>query len=80
MLLMAAPILADHLDHHHGEWWPLFPLLWFALFLGIFFLIRRRGGCAPGRRTGEAVLAERYAKGEISEEEFDERRQVLRRR
>ncbi|HEX2090061.1 MAG TPA: SHOCT domain-containing protein [Actinomycetota bacterium] len=29
-------------------------------------------------RSGEAVLAERYAKGEISEEEYRQRKAVLR--
>ncbi|MDP9067372.1 MAG: hypothetical protein M3N53_03350 [Actinomycetota bacterium] len=81
MLLAAAPILADHLHHDHSGWWPIFPLLWLAFFFGIIFLIRRRGGCGSGGwRRGEAVLAERYARGEISEQELDERREILRKR
>jgi putative membrane protein len=62
-----------------GAWWPIFPLLWFALFWGflIFFGLRWRRGW--GRRdSGEAVLAERYAHGEIGVQEYRERLSVLK--
>ncbi len=61
--------------------WPIFPILWFCIFAAVvvtaIVLSRRRCAGAP-RRTGEARLAERYAAGEIDEEEFRTRRAVLR--
>ncbi|HJR45800.1 MAG TPA: SHOCT domain-containing protein [Actinomycetota bacterium] len=80
MLLAAAPVLADHMHHDHGGWWPIFPIFWILLFVGLFWLARRRGACRPHRHygSGESVLAERYARGEITENEYRERREVLR--
>jgi putative membrane protein len=62
-----------------GPWFLFFPLLWIALFVGAFFLFR-------GRRdrwrthSAETVLAERYAKGEISADEYRQRLDVLKRK
>ena len=58
----------------------IFPLLfWLLLFAGIFFLVRRKQDWREwhGVRSGEAVLSERYAKGEITEEEYRQRKSVL---
>ena len=60
--------LLAHLGPHGGGFAWLNLMLPLALAAGVFFLLRRR----PGERTeeradGESVLAERYAKGEISE-------------
>jgi putative membrane protein len=75
-------LLASNSDWHHGGWfwfWPLVPLLWllgFFLFARLFFWRGRRGpwsyyrGNAPDAR---AILAERYARGEISHDEYRER-------
>jgi putative membrane protein len=56
----------------HGHWWIIFPILW-ALLLGalIVFLWRRggRGRGDPARR----ILGERFARGEISADEYRER-------
>ena len=64
-----------------GPWWPLFPLLWFALFAGalFFFGARWRRGWArfDPRAAAEGALAERYARGEISIDEYRERLAVL---
>jgi uncharacterized membrane protein len=46
-----------------------FPLLWVALFVGAFFLFRRRGA-RWHTHSAEEVLAERYARGEISADEY----------
>jgi putative membrane protein len=65
-------------------WWPGFGLLWVVLVWGVvaFFFWRRRrwwGGWRGGpRASGEAVLGERYARGEITEEEYRERLRVLK--
>ncbi len=57
---------------------PLFWLLVIATFVTVAVLGRRRREASSGRRAGERVLAERYADGAITEEEFRARRAVLR--
>jgi putative membrane protein len=61
-------------------WWPGFGLLWIALFWGfaVLFFWRRRGWRGHPSATGEAVLGERYARGEITEDEYRERIRVLK--
>lgn len=67
-----------------GGWWPIFPLLWFALFWGavvfVGFRFRRNWAGRFPRGSAESVLAERYARGEISVQEYRERLGVLRER
>jgi putative membrane protein len=56
----------------HGWWFPIFPLLWTALIVGAIYLFmrgRRRGG---GNRARE-IVAERYASGELTVEEYRQR-------
>jgi putative membrane protein len=76
-----AAILAVHHWGHGPGWWFIFPLLFWAL---IIFLVvrafRRCGRFGPNWRSGEAVLAERYAKGEIDADEYRNRLTVLRER
>jgi putative membrane protein len=69
----------------HGHGWgggPWIGLVWLfvwaALIIGGIYLLRRR---PTGGRTdagAEAVLAARYARGDISDEEYRERLAVLR--
>jgi putative membrane protein len=66
----------------HGGWWPIWPLLWVAL-IGtlVWFLLRRRTAAAgPSDASGRAkeILAERFARGEITSEEYRERLDQLR--
>ena len=69
----------EHWADHAGGWWPIFPLFWILLFVGIFWLARRR--CYGRHRSpGESVLGERYARGEINEQEYRERLSVLKQR
>lgn len=65
--------------HHWGSagWWPVFPLLWIASWGAVIFALFRFRGVSRQRPGGEQVLAERYARGEISVEEYRERLQVL---
>ncbi len=62
---------------HAGGWWPVFPigfaLFWLLVLGAAFYLWQRRTG--DGGAKG--VLAERYARGEIDEEEYRERLGVL---
>ena len=69
-------------DHHGGPWWPIFPLFWLLFWVGLFFFFgrsRRRWHHGHARHSGESVLAERYARGEIDEREYRERLDVLKR-
>jgi putative membrane protein len=69
------------LAHYDDGWWfwPFIPLLWFAVIATVLIVIgRRRRTWWDGRRSGEAVLAERYARGEIPEQEYHDRLKVLR--
>ena len=65
-----------------GGWWGLSgPLFWLVLIIGIVLLVRGRSGRPPstggGRETGIDVLERRFAEGELSLEEYRERRSVL---
>jgi putative membrane protein len=68
-------------DGDHG-WWPLWPLLWFGLILTVVWLIARRRWTAERPQTGadraRDILAERYARGEITSDEYRERLEQLR--
>jgi putative membrane protein len=77
-LSMAAE-LADHGGWGPGPWWPVFPLIWVAFWgVLIFAVFRFRGrGWRQGRSSAEDVLADRYARGDITVEEYRERLHVL---
>lgn len=62
-------------------WWgPLIPLLWIAFFAIAFWFVSRR--LRPRERSGVEratdILAERFARGELSTEEYRERLDQLR--
>jgi len=70
-----------------GPWFLFIPFFWLGVIaLCIFFGSRRRraywadGGWGPrgGTQSARAVLAERYARGEIDEAEYRERSAALR--
>lgn len=62
-----------------GPWFLLFPLFWLVVLFTALWLFRGRWGW---HRTSSAedVLAERYAKGEISADEYRQRLGVLQRK
>jgi putative membrane protein len=65
-----------------GGWWLLSgPLFWLLLIVGIVLLVRARDGrpalTGGGRETAIEVLQRRYAEGDLSLEEYRERRSVL---
>ena len=80
MITAATEALAHSSNWGPGPWWPIFPLFW-LLFWGvvIFAVFRfRRGGRWARGYSAEDVLAERYARGEISVDEYRERLGVLK--
>ena len=77
-LVTIAQLLASNHDNDH--WFPFFPLIplfFIGLWVFVFATFGRRWRHHP-RRSGEAVLAERYARGEIDAREYRERRTTLR--
>jgi putative membrane protein len=55
---------------------PLFMIMMLVLCLGMMmFMMRHRQG---GGDSALGILSERYARGEINQAEYDERRRVLR--
>jgi uncharacterized membrane protein len=71
---MSAVVLAqmwDGDDHMNGEWWWVMGIGWL-----VFLALSEGGGLQ--RQGAEDVLAERFARGEIDEDEFRRRRDALR--
>jgi putative membrane protein len=64
-----------------GLWLLSGPLLWILLIVGIVLLVRSRSERSPwtggGRETAIDVLDRRFAEGELSLEQYRERRSVL---
>lgn len=90
MMLFAMPMMGMVGWGHMGDWNGTGGMWWsWLLMWGVFLLIVLGGGyllfkavrSQDGRRTDEALeeLRLAYARGEISEEEFDQRRKRLRR-
>ena len=79
-LLAPASIVASMGDD--GErWWilaPFFWALWIAVIGTVLFLFFRSRRRWHGDDRAKAILAERFARGEISTEEFRERLDALR--
>lgn len=72
-------VVASHGEHGH-IWFP-FGLFWLALLgLGIWFLVRSRRFRTPptGMERAREILAERFARGELTGEEYRERLEQLR--
>ena len=76
----------------HMMWWggglygmifgPLFMILMLAVVIAVVVLLVRWAGgqgqaTAPSHRTPLDILKERYARGEIDKDEFEERRRVI---
>lgn len=77
LLSLATTLATDWHDDGPG-WWFVFPLLWLVLIGTVaFLLLRGRIGPRQHRETAVEVLDRRYAEGEMTLEEYRERRQVL---
>lgn len=70
-------------DHMGGGWWWVMGIGW-LVFLALLvtlvvFLVRHfTNGTATTTRAAHDTLAERFARGEIDDEEYRRRRDVLR--
>ncbi|MGH3471619.1 MAG: SHOCT domain-containing protein [Nocardioidaceae bacterium] len=79
--LMTSPLVADPGWHGHAAWWVIFPVLWLLVIAGIataLVLLGRRRRQHAGPMAGERRLAERFASGEIDDEEYRARLAVLK--
>ena len=79
----ALPV-ADHGDWGPGPWFLLVPLVWVAIIVTVIWLIRgaragRGWGPPGGAPSAMEILDRRFAEGEISAEEYRERRGTLSR-
>jgi len=62
-------------------WWLIFPILFWAVVLAVAgYLVYLRSPRRAARGAAERTLADRFARGEIGEDELRERRAALRRR
>jgi putative membrane protein len=71
-------LLASTNGWHDGHWWVVFPILWLLVIATAIVLFWRRG-CGPrDRDPARRILGERFARGEISADEYRERLGQLR--
>jgi putative membrane protein len=71
----AATVLADHRDGWGHGWWPLWPLLWLAVAVAVVWVLSRRWRKPRSDALDRAreILAERYARDELSRDEYRQR-------
>lgn len=86
LVIALSPVLADAggSDHMSGWGWGWMMGGWLAMILVASLIVWAfRGTGSPGapgpKIDPEGILAERFARGEISVEEYEERLAVLRR-
>jgi putative membrane protein len=78
--IAALPLLTHHADDWGHPWWPLWLLLWAALIGTTAWLIVKRRDRRPDPLDhARAVLAERYAQGELTGEDYRDRLDELQR-
>lgn len=82
---MLAALVGQMWDHGHhmgrGWWWAMgVGWLIFLVLIGVVIVVVARHFTASGRRSSSAedLLAERFARGEIDEDEYRKRREILR--
>ncbi|HEY5656254.1 MAG TPA: SHOCT domain-containing protein [Myxococcota bacterium] len=88
-----AQSMGDHLERWHGDWgWGhmvfgslMMLLFWGAVVLAVVLVVRFLGGSAHRSDSADsqnralAILEERFARGEIDKDEFEERKRLLSR-
>jgi putative membrane protein len=88
LTVLAQMMDRDDMHHGGGYWWAWLigaVVLVFLVGLIVFAVIKMSTGSqgggasfAPSRRSADDVLAERFARGEIDEQEYRDRRDALR--
>ena len=75
-----APLIADAWGWHNGNgwhgslWWIVFPILWLMIAALVAALLWRRDrGPHDDNDSPRRILAERFARGEISADEYRDR-------
>jgi putative membrane protein len=81
--VVVAQVCANCGDHMDGGWWWVMGIGW-LVFLGLIaavaiVLVRHFGSSAGTSRSALQVLDERFARGEIDEDEYRARLDALRR-
>jgi putative membrane protein len=77
--LAALPLLTASSDDWGHGWWPIWPILWVALIGTVVWLVWRRRDRRPDPLDrAREVLAERFARGELTGEEYRARLEELR--
>jgi putative membrane protein len=69
--------LHDGHGWHHGGWWILWLLAWALVVAVLVTLVWRSRRPPRDGDTAKSILAERYARGEISADEYRERQETL---
>ena len=80
MMTTLTTFMADDRVVYYRDHWgprPWFALIWLAAIAAVVLFVWTRRRHWP-RRSGESVLAERFARGEIDAAEYDARLKVLR--
>jgi putative membrane protein len=73
-----ALVLADGNGWHHGHCWIVLPILLVLLAILAAFFWRRKRGRGNGSDSPQRILAERFARGEISGDDYRDRLAQLR--
>lgn len=80
-LTHAGPMSMDG-GHMHGPsaWWMPFvlPVIWLGFLGGLFYLFYRLITRAPSTESAREELDKTFARGEISKDEYESRRQRLK--
>jgi putative membrane protein len=64
-------------DYSTPMHWVFGPLMMIVVIVLIFFIMRGMMGGRPSNRLALDILKERFARGEISQAEYEERRRLI---
>jgi putative membrane protein len=68
------PLLSERTDGWGHPWWPLWLLFWAALIgTAVWLVLSRRGRRGDPLDGARELLAERFARGELTGEEYRQR-------